>query len=144
MKLDRPKAEEHPSAATATLERQLATAQLKIAQLTMSPLSQRLESVTERLRATERELVTVISEFRYTQISLEAHHDALRLELRDALALATAASDTEGIRRAAIRASMEASLRQHIGFRLQKVSEAAPLVPVQKGTPSTPPRTTDL
>lgn len=116
------------SVESAELQRRLTSAELRIAQLLVVPEVAAFDKVLQALKSTEREMLTTTAEFRYTQQALTATHEALRLEVRDALLLAAEAS----VEASAVRAKASEILRKNIGFRSERVSEQAPLVNVRK------------
>ncbi|CUG89974.1 Hypothetical protein, putative [Bodo saltans] len=114
-----------PPSSSSLVEQQLAAAQLRITQLLCTPDVAAWEHVTSALQSTERDLQQLMSDFRYTQLSLSATHRALQEELRESLTICALKETTE-LRRAAGKAEAKEMLRKHIGFRARRVSEIAP------------------
>jgi hypothetical protein len=106
-------------------EQQLVAAQLRITQLLCTPEVGSWVKVTSALQSTEREMQQLMSDFRYTQLSLSATHRALQEEVRECLA-ACAVKETTELRRAAGRAEAKEVLKKNVGFRARRVSEIAP------------------
>ncbi|KEG08855.1 hypothetical protein DQ04_06311040 [Trypanosoma grayi] len=109
------------------LRKELAAAQLRIAELQMSQLATH-EALLRRLDEADRAAHKAATELRYTALALQCHHDLLETELRRVLAVVphtteATAEDMERIRRAAIEAGSREMVRKNIGFRVEKVSE---------------------
>lgn len=113
-----------PSAAPDT-QQQLTAAQLRIAQLLCTPEVAAWDKMLQTLQMTERDMQQIMSDFRYTQMSLTATHRALQDEIKDCLTTC-ALTGTSELRRAASKAKAKEVLSRHVGFRARRVSEIAP------------------
>lgn len=127
--LDKPASKRQVAAAkppsSSTEAAQLAAAQLRITQLLCTPDVAAWEKIMAALQGTERDMQHLMSDFRYTQMSLLATHRALQEEVRESLTL-SAMETRKDMRRAAAKAEAKEVLRRHMGFRARRVSEIAP------------------
>ncbi|CBH15018.1 uncharacterized protein TEOVI_000407000 [Trypanosoma equiperdum] len=111
----------------ATLRRELAAAQQRIAELQLSQVAVH-EALLKRLEESHQAVHKAAIHARHAALALQCSHDLMERELRRVLSITPTSSNMSGVevdrlRRAAVEAGAREIVRRNIGFRVEKQLE---------------------